>query len=48
LNQNLIDEILNSDYIDSLRIKSFDYYEKHLSAKANANYILNKIKSKFS
>jgi hypothetical protein len=48
LNQNLIDEILNFDDIDSLRIKSIDYYEKYLSAKANANYILNKIKSKFS
>jgi hypothetical protein len=48
LNQNLIDEILNSDYIDSLRIKSVDYYEKYLSAKANADYILNKIKIKFS
>jgi hypothetical protein len=48
LNQNLIDEILNYDYIDSLRIKSVDYYEKYLSAKANADYILNKIKSKFS
>jgi len=48
LNQNLIDEILNSDYIDSLRIKSVDYYEKYLSAKANADYILNKVKSKFS
>jgi hypothetical protein len=45
LNQNLIDNIQNPDLI---RIKGIEYYEKYLSAKANANYILNKIKSKFS
>jgi len=45
LNQNLIDNIQNTDLI---RIKGIEYYEKYLSAKANANYILNKIKSKFS
>jgi len=45
LNQNLIDDVINSE---SIRIKSIEYYDKYLSARANANYILEKIKSKFS
>jgi len=44
LNQNLIDYVINSD---SIRIKGIEYYDNYLSAKANANYILDKIKSKF-
>ena len=45
LNQKLIDNIQNPD---SIRVKSIEYYEKYLSARANANYILDRIKSKFS
>jgi hypothetical protein len=44
LNQNLINNIQNPD---SIRIKGIEYYDKYLSAKANANYILDKIKRKF-